>query len=422
MDPIHGYIPFTELEKNVIDTSVVQRLHRLKQLGTAYLTYPSGVHSRFSHVSGAMHLAGAAAQVLIEQGQLDADDAQVLRVCALLHDVGHGPFSHSSEETMKAITGLTHEDMGQRLILETEIGDTLSQAGYAKEVVSKLAVGKTEYKGKRFPAQVVAGQVDVDKMDFLNRDSHFTGVPYGRVDHRRLIEGMSVHEDDLVVNQNSVSALEQFIIARYEMFKAVYYHRTVRASELMFSHVFSVFAEDIGIHPSMSPDEYLELDDGYVWSKLAQLSRMDHADHEKKEAAQLFRALSERRLLKSCYEATRHEADPQGRLLTNSKVLNALVSSIAEEARVPESGVFIDSPTLPAIPLSPTGEADGDIVIYDDKTRTTQKLTKVSPITSALSRFMAVVRVYSLPEHRDRVSDAASRVFKREVISEKVSY
>ncbi|MEM3856981.1 MAG: HD domain-containing protein, partial [Thermoprotei archaeon] len=422
MDPVHGYIPFTELEKNLIDTPVLQRMHRLRQLGTAFLTYPSAVHSRFSHVTGAMHLAGAAAESLAHKGFLDFDDVQALRASALLHDVGHGPYSHSSEETLREITGLTHEDMGERLILETELADVFSSAGYDKKLMSRLAVGKAEYKGLRYPAQIVAGPVDVDKMDFLNRDSHFTGVPYGRVDHRRLIDAMFVHGGNLELNRNAISALEQFIIARYEMFKAVYYHRTVRATEIMFTSVFKAFSDELGVHQSMSPEEYLALDDGQVWSRLSDMCSGEQKQGEKREAAELFKMLRARRLLKACYEATSHETDPQGRLLTNRKVLDALVASIAEAAKVPETKVFVDSPTLPAIPFSPAGGSDNEIVIYDERSGFEEKLSKMSPLAAALSRYMAVVRVYTYPEYREAVSDAAAKVFKREIISEKVSY
>jgi HD superfamily phosphohydrolase len=422
MDPIHGYIPFTEIEKTVIDTEPVQRLHRVKQLGMAFYTYPSGVHTRFSHVTGAMHLAGLAAEKMVKQGLLEDDDWQVLRLSALLHDLGHGPFSHSFENLLKKVTGLTHEDMSTKLINETEVGDIIQAAGYSKDLVSRLAVGKTSYKNRKFPAEIIAGQVDMDKMDFLNRDSYFTGVPYGRVDHRRLIEGLNVQDDKLTINSNALYALEQFIIARYEMFKAVYYHRTVRASEAMLDRVLKGFSDEIGFTSSISTEEFLKLDDGYLWSKLNEISKDRIIGDDKRAAFELFSMLKKRTLLKTCYEIVKHEADPQGRILENDKVVEALINSISEEAGVDPLYVIIDTPTLPTIPLNPIKRDNFEIIVYDEKSKKTLNLSKVSPLSNALSQYMEVIRVYSLPNLRQKVSAAASKIFQSELIAEKVSY
>ncbi len=422
MDPVHGYIQFTDVEKSIIDTEPVQRLHRLKQLGTAYYTYPSAVHSRFSHVTGAMSLAGLAADRLCAAGYLEEDDIQILRLSALLHDLGHGPFSHSSERVLRQTTGLTHEDMGTRLISSTEVGDRISAAGFDKGTISKLAVGKSEYKGKLFPAKIIAGQVDVDKMDFLNRDSHFSGVPYGRVDHFRLIDGFSPVDDNLTINANALYALEQFIIARYEMFKAVYYHRTVRASEIMLDAILRAYATDLGFTKDMSNETYLELDDGSVWGRLRVLSGDSKSEKEKRDASELYKMMNRRELLKPCYEAVHHESNPQGRILEDARVLQALSESVSTRANVDASQVFIDTPTLPTMPLGPFDKGSADIMIYTEKTGEVERLSRLSPLANALSQYVALVRVYSLPSARRAVSEAASVVFKRELIAEKVSY
>ncbi len=422
MDPIHGYISFTEIERKIIDTETFQRLHRLKQLGMAFVVYPGGIHTRFSHSIGAMHLAGLSAQKLIEDGILGEDAWQIARLGALLHDIGHGPFSHSSENTLKKKTGLTHEDMTSKLILETEIGDKLEEEGYDKNLMSKLAIGQADYKGSKVISKIIAGQVDVDKLDFLNRDAHFTGVPYGKVDHRRLIEGLQVYSNDLVINYNALYALEQFIIARYEMFKAVYYHRTVRAAETMFDKILGSFSDELGISDKISSQEYLGLDDGYVWSKLRQLCKTEFKEKEKKKSQQLFNMLQKRELLKSCYEILRHETDPSGRIMENEKVVFAIIESIATEAGVDVEDVFIDSPALPTIPLGTFGDKTFDVKIFDEKNKKLLSLAKISPIGEALTRYMEVIRVYTLPKHREAVSLAATKVFKREFLSEKVSY
>lgn len=420
MDAVHGYIPFTEVEKAIIDTEPFQRLHRLKQLGMGFYVYPSASHSRFSHSVGAMHLAGLVGERFVNIGLIDEDLKQILRLAALLHDLGHGPFSHSSENVLEHVTGLTHEDMTVKLVGESIVGDVLESLGYDKRALAEFAVGRKPYRGEqKYLTRIIAGQVDVDKMDFLNRDSYFTGVPYGRVDHRRLIEGLIVKSDNLLINVNALYALEQFIIARYEMFRAVYYHRTVRAAEIMFDRILRYAAEDVGIHKDMSVEEYLKLDDGYVWSTLTSLAKKEKLD---KNAKKLFDMLNRRELLKSCFEVVRHEIDPQSRILNNERVLNAVVSSIAEEAKVDPETVFIDTPTLPTMPFN-TMVGDGfELELYDERTKREYPLSKVSPLTSALSQYMVVLRVYTLPSQREKVASAALSVLRPELISEKVSY
>ena len=175
-DPIHGYIYATEFERKIIDTAAFQRLRRIRQLAGCHLVYPGGQHSRFEHVIGCMYLAGRVGDVLSSKGiGFGEDDAQRLRIAAVLHDVGHGPFSHMFEEVMADKTEFTHEDMTQRIIRETEIGDILEKYGYSKKGISELAIGKSSQE-KRYMNDVIGGGLSVDIMDYLLRDSYFTGV------------------------------------------------------------------------------------------------------------------------------------------------------------------------------------------------------------------------------------------------------
>ena len=234
-DPIHGYIKITQEEREIIDSIFVQRLRRIHQLAGAYLVYPGGVHSRFEHVIGTMHVAGLVAQSIGDKAGLRDDDIQELRIAALLHDVGHGPFSHLFEEILTEKTDLTHEDLSQRIVSESDIGDILRRNGRKPSNISKLCVGKS--KGPAFMNQVVAGGLSADMMDYLLRDTYFTGVEYGKVDIQRVIDSLDVSTDHhLILERAALYAFEALLIARYEMFKAVYFHRTVRAAELMLAH------------------------------------------------------------------------------------------------------------------------------------------------------------------------------------------
>jgi HD superfamily phosphohydrolase len=176
-DPLYGYVAITPLEKDIIDTRVVQRLRRLRQLAGAEFVYPGANHTRFEHSLGAMHLAGLLAENITE----DEMEIQSLRLAALLHDIGHGPFSHIFEEIL-AKQDRNHEDITTWLIQKSELADILKDGGFDPKDLSRLAIGKLVSKSKLYLNQVIRSSVDVDKLDYIVRDSFHTGAEYGSVD------------------------------------------------------------------------------------------------------------------------------------------------------------------------------------------------------------------------------------------------
>src|SRR5918993_444167 len=190
-DPIHKYIRFTEVEKELIDTEVFQRLRKIRQLAGAHLVYPSAQHTRFEHSIGAMHLVGLAAQTLLDKGYiLCKEDVESLRIAALLHDIGHGPFSHLFEEVLvqnKSKKKINHEIIGKKIIKETIIIDILGQYGYNPDYICQLSFGESQ---NMFYNEMIAGSLSADIMDYLPRDSFFTGAEYGKIDYYRLISSL----------------------------------------------------------------------------------------------------------------------------------------------------------------------------------------------------------------------------------------
>lgn len=181
VDPIHNFIRVYETELKIIDSPIFQRLRRIRQLSGAHLTYPSAQHSRFEHSLGVMHIAGQAANALKEKGLLNPDQIQNIRLAALLHDVGHGPFSHLFEEVLQEKRKISHEEMGKKIILKSEIGDILSKSGFDKKFITKLAFGDTKYK---FVNEIISGSLSADMMDYLQRDGYFTGAEHAKIDHQ----------------------------------------------------------------------------------------------------------------------------------------------------------------------------------------------------------------------------------------------
>ena len=182
-DPIHDFIRLTNTERKIIDTPVFQRLRRIKQLSGAHLTYPGAQHTRFEHSLGVMHIASMAGTSLESKGITTKDDVSNLRLAALLHDIGHGPFSHLFEEVLQRKNKKTHEQIGKQIILNTEIGDIISENGFDKKLIQNLAMGEGKLQ---FMNEIVSGALSADMMDYLLRDGYFTGAEHAKIDHSRI--------------------------------------------------------------------------------------------------------------------------------------------------------------------------------------------------------------------------------------------
>ncbi|MFQ5951302.1 MAG: HD domain-containing protein, partial [Candidatus Geothermarchaeales archaeon] len=213
-DPLHGYVRVNELEAGIVDTPTFQRLKRIKQLSIVHLVYPGAEHSRFTHSLGVMHLAGKTAKVLQMQDLLTEDEAQEVRLAALLHDVGHGPFSHTFEDLLWSVRGMTHEDVTIWLIEKGELAEVIEDGGYKPSKIAAMALGRYRDE-KAFLGEIIAGPYCSDILDYLIRDAYFCGVEYGRIDTSRIIDSLSVCEGRLAVSMGSLYALEAFVIARY---------------------------------------------------------------------------------------------------------------------------------------------------------------------------------------------------------------
>jgi hypothetical protein len=211
----------------VLQHPYVQRLNRIRQLGLSYLVYPGAMHSRFGHSLGAMHLMQEAIQSLRLKGvAITAEEETSAMIAILLHDIGHGPFSHVLEHTL--VDGVTHEDIS--LLMMQRINEDLSKDQITKPLDTAIAIFKNEYP-KHFLHQLISSQLDVDRMDYLCRDSFFTGVQEGRVASERLLKMLDVRDDKLVVQIKGIYSVEKFLVARRLMYWQVYLHKTSVAAE-----------------------------------------------------------------------------------------------------------------------------------------------------------------------------------------------
>ncbi len=403
-DPVHGYVSISEAEKNIIDTTPVQRLRYIKQLACAYLTYPGADHSRYIHSVGVMHVAGRMAEQLVSEGWLDESEIQEVRLAALLHDVGHGPFSHVYEELLVKKRKLTHEDMSRKIVEESEVGDKLEELGYSKKDVALLCVGK--HPKKRVLNAIIAGELSADIIDYLLRDSHFTGAGYS-FDSGRIIESMCVLEDGRVgIKKGALSAVEGYFIVRYLMFKSIYFHRTVRAAAVMLLRAMELADGELGLTSFSTVDEFLDVDDAYVIRELSRLR--SSLDPKLREAYELMRKIRKRELVKMAYESPPQisESPMIASLLTEEEARRGVLEGIAKKAGVSANDLFLDVSSAPSVPGYVRGEWEVPIV-----SERVERLSELSPVVRTLRGYMNVVRVYTYPPYRERVREAASEVF-----------
>ena len=256
-DPIHGFIKLSEKERDLINTKVFQRLRRIRQLAMAFLVYPGALHTRFDHSIGVMHIAGQICTRLQELNSTKICDQEVdqIRLAALLHDVGHGPFSHLSETLLKKFTPTQETDMGEvsEKIHEKITVDIIRNDTEINNILSpcerNFVVRMIEGTGKRrdWHRDIVSSELDADKMDYLLRDSYFAGVKYGEYDLEKLIESCYIDdhpETPLAINIEGIYALEQFMLARFHMKQQVYWHEVSLISDEMIVRGVTLAIED----------------------------------------------------------------------------------------------------------------------------------------------------------------------------------
>ena len=242
-DPLWNNIRLDPLALALLETPVMQRLRYVRQLGLAFLVYPGATHSRFEHALGAWHLAGVALRLLEERGALDGIDAraqQIVRAAALLHDVGHYPFSHALEEI-----GVTHhEQVAYPLITSGPVAAVLREAlgDSAPDDVFALITGRSTNALQG----LISGSLDLDKIEYLKRDATMCGVPYGEIDVDRLLNSLVIVQTPertsrvVGVHEKGLSALESLLFAKYQMYRNVYWHHAVRSATAMYKRLVAV--------------------------------------------------------------------------------------------------------------------------------------------------------------------------------------
>jgi len=382
-DSVHDHIDVDGVALDLLGTPAVQRLRRISQLGTVSLVYPSANHTRFEHSLGVYHLACKA----LESLEIHGKHATRVEAAALLHDVGHAPFSHNVESLIARRTGKYHDDV-HGLLDGKAVGEVLSSHDLDPAVIADLVAGDGPY------GQIVSGELDVDRMDYLVRDAHHTGVPYGTIDHERLIRELRFVEGQLVLDEGNVQSAESLLLARALMNPTVYQHHVARIAKAMLRQA-AARAIDAGVTDAR---ELRRMDDYTLHTTL----------RDCEETAGIAARLDERNLFKRAVWAE-IDAVPDDLLAADHEELRALEAEIATKADVDADTVILDVPSEPEMT-----ESSSRVLVNGEVRALDEQSTLVSALRAA-QRDQWRLGVYAPEPVTDRVGNAAIRVFGLEL-------
>lgn len=344
-DPIHGNIEINDTEERIIDTPEMQRLRYIKQLDMTYLVFPGAMHSRFEHSLGTMQVTKElVAKTYKEKGP-------EFSYVGLLHDIGHGPFSHLSEHFMKKYLGKTHERIGEDRIRNSEIKDIISDSGLSFSRIMS-------YFKEAYDIDIVGGTLGSDRIDYLMRDSHYTGVAFGIIDYDRLKNRMMLSKGKVAVIHGGISAAESMLIARYFMYTNVYTHHAKMIANKMLQNAIGIAIES----DVLDAKELANMYDEQLIHRLL--------NSKVKSVSGLVDKIMKRRLFKRAYY----------------KTINYEVDTKGLEDAISKAG--LDSSDFVVHQVSLSGAKD-DIDVVDSKGASMGKLSTVSPLVKTLGELLS---------------------------------
>ncbi len=418
-DPIHGFIPVYDEELLIIQDPIFQRLRRIKQLSFSYFVYHGAEHSRFGHVLGAMHLVDKALRKINQNSEklgkkvnIEEEDIRLARFAALLHDVGHKPFSHALDKIFPD----SHEDYSAAFVLKRFAGiienSKINESNIDPQQVANLIQGKTD-PVKPFLTSLISGQLDVDKFDYLLRDSHYAGVKYGLFDLDRLLDSLFVVNGSLVVLDDGFFAAEQLIAARYHMFGQVYLHKTKRAFEGMAIKLAEhLSSEDKLQYPSIKSfddpkniDNFVKYDDAWFLEKIKTveeetLQRISK-DIEKRDP---FKEVINSEILRR----KRGSGVSEGEGIGYHNAIEDNIKANLESIRINKNEIIFDRAENLPYKLRPysntidgtTDEYADNVFIYDPKSDSKEPIEHKSKIVKAIAQKFNIHRIFTTKEKK----------------------
>jgi HD superfamily phosphohydrolase len=380
-DPIHGYIEIKPYIERLLDTKIVQRLRNVKQLGWTNLVYPGANHSRFEHSLGTYYLASRLASELSEHERME------IEIAALLHDIGHGPYSHDCEEVIGKYTRRSHSDV-KFLLEKPEIAAVLEEFAVLPGTIAGQIEGKTR------AGQIVNGTLDVDRMDYLIRDAYYTGVSYGMVDVEHLLRNIIFYDDTMVLKYRGLKSAEALLMSRFLMYPSVYNHHVGRITGAMYSGALESAIESL----QLDPFELQLMDDYEINVRMRNMEGYP---------ADIIRRLNDRNLFKRALFVGFDAVDRN--IVRYAKAHREIETEIARLAGVDPGYVIVDIPKVPEF-----RERNTRVLTENGQLKYIDDVSSMARIVEESYVEDWRMGVYTLPELRERVSHIARDYFNVE--------
>jgi len=375
-DSVHGVIPIPSWVVEIIDTPQFQRLRRIKQLGFANLVYPGANHTRFEHSLGTYFITSR----LVQRLNANEDLKMELLTSALLHDICHPPFSHSSDRIIREYLKTSHENLA-KFLKGSEVEDVLSDLGLSLKRITQHVQGKSAYN-------VINGEIDADRMDYLVRDSYYTGVAYGVFDISRLLETLKFEGERVVIDEKGLRAAESLLISRFMMYPTVYFHHVCRIARKMYEKAL----ERCIVDGNLKAIDIIKMDDCEIIAFFKSSGGY---------VREMMERINERRLFKRAIYVGRDRIGVDVNRITEKRA----EMEISNLSGVEEEKIIVDIP-----PLEDAKETSA-IVRLEDRT---MKLEECSPIVRALKdaeKDSWMMGIYTTKENIDRIAEAARKFF-----------
>jgi len=406
-DSIHGDIKVEGVFIDLLDTPELQRLYNIKQLGLAYLVFPGAHHTRFEHSLGSYHLALRSSEIL----DLDKTETNLVTSAALLHDIGHGPFSHTLESLIRDSLNVDHVELTEKLIFgeydifddrEEEffsfqsVHDTLQNNNIDEKKVASIIKGTI--KDDLFLSQILDSAIDVDQLDYLIRDAYYTGVAYGMIDIERFLQTLTIKNNSLAVKRKGVGVVENILMARALMYSSIYFHKTVRIAELMLSKAIELI-------PDVSPFDFFKMTDSELINDMKNRGKFQQ---------KIATCLKYRRLYKQSYVVDNSNLDEEKieiiKKFDDPKIKRQKEKEFEDALNILPGHVIIDVPykelheSEPRIDKTDIRVLDGDYI---------KTLDEFTPIASAIrSRPIPdwIIMILTDDKHRNLVANNAEKI------------
>ncbi|MFW9889535.1 MAG: hypothetical protein ACFFER_15210 [Candidatus Thorarchaeota archaeon] len=403
-DPLHGYIALSEVEKAVTDLRLTQRLRTIRSPAGVYMVFSGADTSLMGKLLGFMHIT----HIFMDYLGGSKEEIQKARLAAMFLTLSTGPWENVTNEYL-AVRGLNRKQFAEIIIKESPAGDKLDECGYTREEIVSTIQRGVPLKGVRFDLETAP--INPELVDRLERDSYFSGVEYAQLEFRRLFQSTRVAKNKIAVERGALFTFESYLSAGANMFDAVYYHKSVRAAELMLLRILDEAGAELAPWPRDDVNSYLSLDD------ISFLDQLLHPSEDESQgmqtASRLFEDFSARYLIKLASERAISDVAFQERISTPDGLFN-VEKEIADDAGIDPSSVYVDYPDRPSVSFYPGKFDTEDLVFFERGSKGYEfwPVEDVSLLARSFERRIKLIRVYTTRGYRSKVKKAADALLE----------